>query len=245
MTVQDGNLPTETGPQDPFPHGQVTLDNLIHAGEIPTTIAVFLTPGSLDPDFTSSQPGDVNQRGGSDDAGDTNPDRRSLEYDTVDGTYASFLERDILSVVEAEFRITKEPAHRMVTGGSSGAICAFSCAWFRPDLFGKVLCWVGASSPLSQDWTHRRPLSPSSSSLSLLFFCQCSCWSVLCAGAWVNIRGGHHYPWMVRNTLRKPIVVYLAEGENDSNSQVSPTAPSAAPAFASRLPLCATCSAFS
>eukprot|EP01045_Picozoa_sp_COSAG04_P034092 COSAG04_NODE_7319_length_1148_cov_0.636797_2_plen_166_part_01 len=148
MTVQDGNLPTETGPQDPFPHGQITLDNLIHAGEIPTTIAVFITPGSLDPDFTSSQPGDVNQRGGSDDAGDTNPDRRSLEYDTVDGTYASFLERDILSVVEAEFRITKEPAHRMVTGGSSGAICAFSCAWFRPDLFAKVLCWVGASSSL-------------------------------------------------------------------------------------------------
>ena len=68
---------------------------------------------------------------------------------------------------------------------------------------------------------------------------------VWCAGAWVNIRGGHHFPWMVRNTLRKPIVVYLAEGENDSNSQVSSTAPSAAPAFASRLPLCATCSAFS
>ena len=148
MTVQDGNLPTETGPQDPFPHGQITLDNLIHAGEIPTTIAVFITPGSLDPDFTASQPGDVNQRGGSDGGGDTNPDRRSLEYDTVDGTYASFLERDILSVVEAEFRITKDPAHRMVTGGSSGAICAFSCAWFRPDLFGKVLCWVGASSSL-------------------------------------------------------------------------------------------------
>ena len=58
---------------------------------------------------------------------------------------------------------------------------------------------------------------------------------LVCAGAWVNIRGGHHYPWMVRNTLRKPVVVYLAEGENDSNSQVSSTAPGATPAFAFHL----------
>lgn len=30
---------------------------------------------------------------------------------------------------------------------------------------------------------------------------------------------GHHLPWLIRNTMRKPIVVYLADGENDSHSQ--------------------------
>ena len=69
---------------------------------------------------------------------------------------------------------------RIATGGSEGGICAFALSWFRPDLFGKVLSWVGA---------------------------------------FVNIRGGHHLPWLVRNTPRQSIVVWLADGVNDSNSQ--------------------------
>jgi hypothetical protein len=38
-------------------------------------------------------------------------------------------------------------------------------------------------------------------------------------GAFVNIRGGHHLPWLIRNTERKRLVVFLAEGRNDSDSQ--------------------------
>ena len=57
-------------------------------------------------------------------------------------------------------------------------ICAFSCAWHRPDLFGLVI-------------SH--------------------------CGSYVNLRGGHNFPWMVRNTApRKPIQkVFLQSGRHD------------------------------
>ena len=38
-------------------------------------------------------------------------------------------------------------------------------------------------------------------------------------GSFTNIRGGHNYPWLVRNTARKPITVYLSDGRNDLNNQ--------------------------
>jgi hypothetical protein len=34
-------------------------------------------------------------------------------------------------------------------------------------------------------------------------------------GTYVNIRGGHNLPWVVRNTPRKPLRVFLQSGEND------------------------------
>jgi len=37
--------------------------------------------------------------------------------------------------------------------------------------------------------------------------------------AFTNIRGGHNYPWLVRNTTRKPIRVFLQDGSNDLNNQ--------------------------
>ena len=69
--------------------------------------------------------------------------QRSIEYSPLDGTYGSFLEKDILPIVEADYNISRDPALRTATGGSEGGICAFALGWFRPDLFGKVLSWVG------------------------------------------------------------------------------------------------------
>ena len=108
------------------------------------------------------------------------PEQRSLEYDTVSGTYGRFLEVDILPLVEAEYNISADPALRLAIGGSSGGIAAFSLAFFRPDLFGKVISFIGS---------------------------------------FTNIRGGHNLPWIVRNTPRRPIVVYLADGEHDLDNQ--------------------------
>ena len=43
---------------------------------------------------------------------------------------------------------------------------------------------------------------------------------VLCwVGTFVDIRGGHHYPYLVRITERKPIRVYLLDGENDLDNK--------------------------
>ena len=38
---------------------------------------------------------------------------------------------------------------RAVAGLSSGASAAFTCAWYRPDQFSKVLSWIGSYTDLS------------------------------------------------------------------------------------------------
>ncbi|MCC7374852.1 MAG: SMP-30/gluconolactonase/LRE family protein [Verrucomicrobiales bacterium] len=38
-------------------------------------------------------------------------------------------------------------------------------------------------------------------------------------GSFVNIRGGHVYPALIRKTLRKPIRVFLQDGSNDLNNE--------------------------
>eukprot|EP01051_Picozoa_sp_SAG22_P012992 SAG22_NODE_1406_length_4490_cov_5.574357_5_plen_190_part_00 len=96
----DGNLPTETGPADPFPHGQITLDNLIHRQEIPVTIAVFISPGVAPPatGFTH---------------------QRTVEYSTLSGRFAGFLEQDIVRTVlerRHRLRISADPRMRLVAG---------------------------------------------------------------------------------------------------------------------------------
>lgn len=79
--------------------------------------------------------------GGSDAQGS----QRGLEYDTVDGVFAEFLDSEVVPFVEASLGIllTQDPEGRATLGGSSGASCAFSCAWFRPDLFRRVISYSG------------------------------------------------------------------------------------------------------
>jgi enterochelin esterase family protein len=47
--------------------------------------------------------------------------QRSVEYSTLSGRYASFLEKDILPIVEADYKISHDPAMRVATGGSEGS----------------------------------------------------------------------------------------------------------------------------
>ena len=100
------------------------LDTLIHAGEAPPTIAVFVMPGK-NPD---------------------NPQQRSFEYDSLTDLYARFLLEDLLPFVEAEIgcALTSDPAWRTVCGISSGGICAFTAAWNRPESFGRVISHCGS-----------------------------------------------------------------------------------------------------
>lgn len=72
------------------------------------------------------------------------PDR-SYEYDTVWGKNAEFVENEVLPHVEKEagIKLTKDPEARMTLGGSSGGICAFSMAWFHPELYHRVLSYSG------------------------------------------------------------------------------------------------------
>jgi enterochelin esterase family protein len=132
------------------------LDSLMHSGEIPPTVGVFVDPGQSD----------------------SVPRQRNVEYDTMDDTYVTFIDDEILPLVEATLNLTlsKDPAQRITMGISSGGICAFNMAWQRPESYGKVI-------------SH--------------------------CGSFVNINGGHEFPLMVRNTVRKPIKVFLQSGEGD------------------------------
>src|SRR5258706_3077796 len=111
------------------------FDNLIHKKEMPVTIGVFVKPGVLP-------------------AADTNAalDRfnRSYEYDGLGDNYARFLLEEILPEVEKKtaadgraIRLSKEGNDRCIAGASSGAICAFTAAWERPDAFRRVYSTIG------------------------------------------------------------------------------------------------------
>jgi len=114
------------------PKGQfrvpIVLDNLAHKGEIPPMVALFINPGTV----PGAAPGAKARS------------TRSYEYDTPDGTYAKFLIDEMLPEVAKHAKISPVPEQRAVVGISSGGICAFTVAWFRPDAFRKVITGIGS-----------------------------------------------------------------------------------------------------
>lgn len=109
------------------------MDSLIAAGKMPVTIGVFLQPGVV-----KSSDGTVLRY------------NRCYEFDATTGTFATFLEEEVLPAVEQmktsrgkPIRLSRRPTDRMIFGLSSGGIAAFNAAWHRPDLFGKVFTGVG------------------------------------------------------------------------------------------------------
>jgi enterochelin esterase-like enzyme len=162
MIFQDGG-----GYKDRVP---VVFDNLIAKGDMPVTIGIFIQPGNLLPEGT--------KRGNS---------QRSFEYDTVSDQYSRFLLEEILPEVEKTVKLRHDAASRAVAGLSSGASCAFTAAWFRPDQFSKVLSWIGSYTDL--------------------------------AGGKTGIEGAHNYPFMIRRGDKKPIRVFLQDGDTDLDNQ--------------------------
>ena len=108
----------------------VVFDNLIAKGEMPVTVGVFVNPGIV-PSLrgTNALP----------------RFNRSYEYDGLGGGYARFVEEELLPDVVAQkgVLIAPDPNLRAIGGASSGAICAFTAAWERPDLFRRVFSTIG------------------------------------------------------------------------------------------------------
>jgi enterochelin esterase-like enzyme len=107
----------------------IVLDNLIHAGDMPVTFAVFINPG---------------HRGTAPPKNGWKSDNRSFEYDTLSDQYARFLLEEILPAVSKNYSLTDDPEQRAICGISSGGICAWTVAWERPDAFHKVLSHIGS-----------------------------------------------------------------------------------------------------
>jgi sugar lactone lactonase YvrE/enterochelin esterase-like enzyme len=110
------------------------FDELIQKGEMPITIGVFVTPGIVKPPTEKAQP----------------RFNRSFEYDGLGDAYARFLLEELLPDVETKFAtdgraisLSKNGNDRSIGGSSSGAICAFTVAWERPDEFRRVFSAIG------------------------------------------------------------------------------------------------------
>ena len=109
-----------------------TLDNLIAQKRVPVMVAISIGNGS----------------------GDAQGSERGLEYDTMSGLYAQFVESEVLPLVEKQYnvRLTKDPSARATMGCSSGGSAAFAMAWYRTDLYRRVLTYSGTY--VNQQWPY-------------------------------------------------------------------------------------------
>lgn len=143
------------------------LDNLIAEGRVPPLVAISIGNGG----------------------GDAQGSQRGLEYDTVSGLYAEFVETEVLPRVEREcgVTLTDDPNGRATTGCSSGASCAFTMAWFRPDLYRRVLSYSGTY--VNQQW----PSNPETPH-----------------GAW------EFHERLIPNSPKKPLKIWLEVSDQDN-----------------------------
>jgi enterochelin esterase family protein len=142
------------------------LDNLIAQKRVPAMIAVSI------------------QNGG----GDAQGSQRGLEYDTLSGKFAEFIQAEVLPAVErnAGVKLSRNPDERAVMGCSSGAAAAWSMAWFHPEWYRRVVSYSGTF--VNQQW----PFNPSSPD-----------------GAW-----GYHST-IVPAVPAKPIRIWMHVGDRD------------------------------
>ncbi|MBI4325174.1 MAG: SMP-30/gluconolactonase/LRE family protein [Chloroflexi bacterium] len=124
MVFQDGGGYVSTNGSYRVP---IVFDNLIHQKEMPVTIDIFINPGVVPAASTNALP----------------RFNRSFEYDGLGDQYARFLLEEILPEVAKKYNLTTNAAGRAIAGASSGAICAFTVAWERPNEFSKVFSTIG------------------------------------------------------------------------------------------------------
>ncbi|MBC7533480.1 MAG: hypothetical protein H7318_18065 [Oligoflexus sp.] len=146
-----------------------TLDNLIAAKKLPAMAAIFIQPGPL---------------GGGDGPGS----QRSFEYDSVNDTFAGWVETEVLPKLTTEFKVkfTSDPEGRAAMGGSSSGAMAFTMAWFRPDLYHRVLTYSGTFVNRIQTTEHPQ-------------------------GAW------EYHQSMIGSSPKKPLRIAIHASENDLN----------------------------
>jgi enterochelin esterase family protein len=158
--------PFIVGADGPDPLLFTALDNLIAQKRVPAMIAISISNGS----------------------GDAQGSERGLEYDTMSGRYAEFVETEVLPLVEKQYnvKLTKDPEGRATMGGSSGGSCALIMAWYHPELYHRVLTYSGTY--VNQQW----PPNPETP-----------------GGAWEFHRR------LIPNSPAKPIRLWMEVGDRD------------------------------
>ena len=142
------------------------LDGLIAEHKLPAIVAVSIANGT----------------------GDAQGSERGLEYDTMSGKYAEFVENEVLPRVESEahVKLTHDPDGRATMGGSSGGSCALIMAWYHPELYHRVLTYSGTY--VNQQWPYD-PKSPH--------------------GAW------EFHEHLIPQSKRMPIRIWMEVGDRD------------------------------
>lgn len=177
LVFQDGQR--AINPQGPL-NIPVVLDNLIAKGDIPQTLGIFITPGNTG---TEHYP---------DNLGTGNPNHRAPEYDALSDAYTRMLIDEIMPEVAKTYKFTDDPKKRAIGGTSSGAICAWTVAWHRPDAFGNVISMIGSYTSIGYHLaTATEPMIP----------------------------GGDTYPGLIRKNPIRPIRIFLQDGTADLNNE--------------------------
>jgi enterochelin esterase-like enzyme len=120
--------------------------------------------------------------------GDAQGSERGLEYDTMSGRYAEFVEEEVLPRVEREahVRLTKDPNGRATMGGSSGGSCALEMAWYHPEWYHRVLTYSGTF--VNQQWPYNAKTPH---------------------GAW------EFHEHLIADARRKPLRIWMEVGDRD------------------------------
>jgi enterochelin esterase family protein len=185
LVFQDGQR--AINPQGPL-NIPVVLDNLIAKGDIPSTLGIFITPGNKG---TDKYPDGLGPAGCTGYACTGNPNNRAQEYDAVNDTYARFLTEEMLPEVAKTYSFTSDPMKRAIGGTSSGAICAWTVAWNKPEAFGNVISFIGSYTSIGY--------KPATTTTPVVV-------------------GGDTYPGLIRKNPIRPIRIFLQDGANDLNN---------------------------
>jgi enterochelin esterase-like enzyme len=142
------------------------LDNLIAQKRVPAMVAIMI------------------QNGG----GDAQGSERGLEYDTMSGKFAEFIEAEVLPAVEHNYNVTltRNPDGRAAMGCSSGAAAAFTMAWNHPEWYHRIISYSGTF--VNQQWPFNAQTP---------------------GGAW-----GYHES-MIAASKKKPIRIWMHVGDRD------------------------------
>jgi enterochelin esterase-like enzyme len=142
------------------------FDNLIAQERIPAMVVIQIANGG----------------------GDAQGHQRGREYDTMSGVFAEYIETEVLPRVEknCKVKLTKDPDARAVMGNSSGGSAALIMAWYRNDLYHRVLTTSGTF--VNQQW----PYDPDTP-----------------GGAW------DFHDKLIPNTPKKNLRLFLAVGDHD------------------------------
>ena len=142
------------------------LDNLISQKRVPPMLVILVANGG----------------------GDAQGHERGKEYDTMSGAFADYIEAEVLPRVEKNcgVKLTKDSDGRAAMGNSSGGSAALIMAWYRTNLYHRVLTTSGTF--VNQQW----PFDAETP-----------------GGAW------DFHETLIPNNPKKPLRIFISVGDRD------------------------------